>query len=294
MNRRRPPVSRKTGGLFSLGGQQVRNAFPSAGTDSLHGSTTFQLDPRLPPRTLIPRVIVPRPPPFVPRPLMRVLVVEDDAKIASFVTRGLKQAGYAVDHAPDGETGLALAESTDYDAAIVDVMLPQLDGISLVKRLRAARRPIPVLFLSAKSSVDDRVRGLQAGGDDYLTKPFAFSELVARVQALIRRATSSPEATRLVAGDATLDLVTREVTCAGQPVDLQPREFSLLAFLLRHAGRPVSKTMILEHVWDYSFDPQTNVVDVVMSRLRAKIDPDHKRIETVRGVGYIFRPHGHA
>jgi two-component system OmpR family response regulator len=150
------------------------------------------------------------------------------------------------------------------------------------------------LFLSAKSSVDDRVRGLQAGGDDYLTKPFAFSELVARVQALIRRATSSPETTRLVAGDVTLDLVTREVTCAGNRVDLQPREFSLLAFLLRHVGRPVSKTMILEHVWDYSFDPQTNVVDVVMSRLRAKIDPDHKRIETARGVGYIFRPHGHA
>lgn len=222
---------------------------------------------------------------------MRVLVVEDDIKIASFVVRGLKQAAYAVDHAPDGETGLALAESTDYDAAIIDVMLPKLDGISLVKRLRAARRRIPVLFLSAKSSVDDRVRGLQSGGDDYLTKPFAFSELVARVQALIRRATSSPEATKLTAGDVTLDLVTREVTCADRPVELQPREFTLLAFLLRHVGRPVSKTMILEHVWDYSFDPQTNVVDVVMSRLRAKIDSDHKRIETIRRVGYIFRPH---
>ena len=222
---------------------------------------------------------------------MRVLVVEDDAKIGSFVARGLKQAGYAVDHASDGEAGLALAESTDYDAAIVDVMLPKLDGISLVRRLRLARRLIPILFLSAKSSVDDRVRGLQSGGDDYLTKPFAFSELIARVQALIRRATSSPEATKLVAGDVTLDLVTREVTCGGRPVELQPREFSLLAFLLRHAGRPVSKTMILEHVWDYSFDPQTNVVDVVMSRLRAKIDADHERIETIRSVGYVFRPH---
>jgi two-component system, OmpR family, response regulator len=222
---------------------------------------------------------------------MRVLVVEDDAKIASFVARGLKQAGYAVDHASDGEAGLVLAESTDYDAAIVDVMLPKLDGISLVRRLRLARRLIPILFLSAKSSVDDRVRGLQSGGDDYLTKPFAFSELIARVQALIRRATSSPEATKLVAGDVTLDLVTREVTCGGRPVELQPREFSLLAFLLRHAGRPVSKTMILEHVWDYSFDPQTNVVDVVMSRLRAKIDADHERIETIRSVGYVFRPH---
>jgi two-component system, OmpR family, response regulator len=222
---------------------------------------------------------------------MRVLVVEDDAKIASFVTRGLKQAGYAVDHASDGEAGLALAEPTDYDAAIIDVMLPKLDGISLVRRLRLSRRLTPILFLSAKGSVDDRVRGLQSGGDDYLTKPFAFSELLARVHALIRRASSSPEATKLVAGDVTLDLVTREVTCGGRLVDLQPREFSLLAFLLRHAGRPVSKTMILEHVWDYSFDPQTNVVDVVMSRLRARIDSDHERIETIRSVGYVFRPH---
>jgi two-component system OmpR family response regulator len=225
---------------------------------------------------------------------MRILVVEDDAKIASFVVRGLKQAGYAVDHAADGETGLALAESTEYDAAVVDIMLPKLDGLSLVKRLRSARKSTPVMFLSAKSSVDDRVKGLQSGADDYLTKPFAFSELIARVQALIRRATQSPETTRLVAGDVTLDLVSREVTCAGKPVEVQPREFSLLAFLLRHAGRPVTKTQILEHVWDYSFDPQTNVVDVVMSRLRAKIDPDHQRIETVRGVGYIFRPVGHA
>lgn len=207
------------------------------------------------------------------------------------MTRGLKQAGYAVDHASDGEAGLALAESTDYDAAIIDVMLPKLDGISLVRRLRLSRRLTPILFLSAKSSVDDRVRGLQSGGDDYLTKPFAFSELLARVHALIRRASSSPEATKLVAGDVTLDLVTREVTCGGKLVDLQPREFSLLAFLLRHAGRPVSKTMILEHVWDYSFDPQTNVVDVVMSRLRARIDSDHERIETIRSVGYVFRPH---
>jgi two-component system OmpR family response regulator len=168
-------------------------------------------------------------------------------------------------------------------------MLPKLDGISLVKRCGPpAGHPRPLL--SAKSSVDDRARPPKRG-DDYLTKPFAFSELVARVQALIRRATSSPEATKLTAGDVTLDLVTREVTCADRPVELQPREFTLLAFLLRHVGRPVSKTMILEHVWDYSFDPQTNVVDVVMSRLRAKIDSDHKRIETIRGVGYIFRPH---
>lgn len=223
---------------------------------------------------------------------MRLLVVEDDAKIASFVVRGLKEAGFAVDHAEDGETGLALAECTDFDAAVVDIMLPKLDGLSLVRRLRASRRQVPVLFLSAKGSVDDRVRGLQSGGDDYLTKPFAFSELLARVQALIRRATQAPEATRLTAGDVTLDLVTREVTCAGRRVELQPREFTLLAFLLRHAGRPVSKTMILEHVWDYNFDPQTNVVDVVVSRLRSKLDPDRVRLETVRGVGYVFRPHG--
>jgi two-component system, OmpR family, response regulator len=223
---------------------------------------------------------------------MRVLVVEDDSKIASFLVRGLKEAGYAVDHAADGETGLALAEATAYDSLIVDVMLPRLDGISLVKRLRAARSPVPVLFLSARSSVEDRIKGLQSGGDDYLTKPFAFSELLARVQALIRRATQAPEATRLAAGDVSLDLVTREVTCAGKAVELQPREFALLAFLLRHAGRPVSKTMILENVWDYSFDPQTNVVDVVMHRLRAKIDPERTRIETVRNVGYIFRGHG--
>lgn len=222
---------------------------------------------------------------------MRILVVEDDPKIASFVVRGLKQAGYAVDHAEEGDTGLALGESTQYDAAIVDIMLPRLDGLSLVRRLRTKGNQMPIVFLSAKSSVEDRVHGLQSGGDDYLTKPFAFSELLARVQALIRRATHAPEATKLVSGDVTLDLLSREVTCAGKPVALQPREYSLLAYLLRHAGRPVSKTMILEHVWDYSFDPQTNVVDVVISRLRNKVDPDHSRLETIRGVGYIFRPH---
>jgi two-component system, OmpR family, response regulator len=222
---------------------------------------------------------------------MRILVVEDDAKIASFVVQGLKQAGYAVDHAPDGATGLALAESTGYDAAVVDVMLPQLDGLSLVRRLRSSRRQVPVLFLSAKSSVEDRVKGLESGADDYLTKPFAFSELLARIQALVRRATKAPDATRLVSGDVSLDLVTREVMSAGAPVELQPREFALLEYLLRHAGHPVSKTKILENVWDYSFDPQTNVVDVVMHRLRSKVDPDHVRIETLRGVGYVFRPH---
>lgn len=222
---------------------------------------------------------------------MRVLIVEDDAKIGSFVERGLREAGFAVDRATDGETGLALIESTEYDAAVVDVMLPRLDGLSLVKRLRNARKETPVLILSAKGAVEDRIRGLQSGGDDYLTKPFAFSELLARIQALIRRATRTPEATRLTAGDVTLDLTTREVTRGGERIELSPREFSLLAFLLRHAGRPVSKTMILEHVWDYSFDPQTNVVDVVVSRLRSRIDPDRTRLETLRGVGYVFHPH---
>jgi two-component system OmpR family response regulator len=220
---------------------------------------------------------------------VRILVVEDDPKIASFVAGGLRQHGFAVDQAADGDEALALVATTPFDAAVVDVMLPRLDGLSLVRRLRAGGNALPVLFLSARSRVDDRISGLQAGGDDYLTKPFAFSELLARVQALIRRATRAPEATRLAAGDVQLDLVTREVLVGGRPVELQPREFTLLEYLLRHAGRPVTKTMILEHVWDYSFDPQTNVVDVLVHRLRAKVDPEHRRIETMRGVGYVLK-----
>jgi two-component system OmpR family response regulator len=220
---------------------------------------------------------------------VRILVVEDDPKIASFVAGGLRQHGFAVDPARDGDEALALVATTTYDAAVVDVMLPRLDGLSLVRRLRADRNVLPVLFLSARSSVDDRISGLQAGGDDYLTKPFAFSELLARLQALIRRATRTPEATRLTSGDIELDLATREVRVGHRPVELQPKEFTLLAFLLRHVGRPVTKTMILEHVWDYSFDPQTNVVDVLVHRLRAKVDPEHRRIETVRGVGYVLK-----
>jgi two-component system OmpR family response regulator len=219
---------------------------------------------------------------------MRILVIEDDAKIATFVANGLKQAGYAVDRAADGDAGLALAQSTAYDAAVVDIMLPGVDGLSLVRRLRAEQRAVPVLFLSAKAAVDDRVRGLQAGGDDYLTKPFAFSELLARVQALIRRASHVAEPTRLAAGDLSMDLVSREVRRGDERVELQPREFALLEYLLRHAGRPVTKTMILEHVWDFSFDPQTNVVDVLVHRLRAKVDPDRTRLKTLRGVGYVL------
>jgi two-component system OmpR family response regulator len=220
---------------------------------------------------------------------VRILVVEDDAKIASFVSNGLKQSGFAVDKAADGVAAWDLVVGTPYDLLVVDVMLPKLDGLGLVQRLRASGQAVPVLFLSAKASVDDRVRGLQAGGDDYLTKPFAFSELLARVQALIRRSTKAAEPTRLVAGDLTLDLLTREVRRAGELVELQPREFALLEYLMRNVGRTVTKTLILEHVWDYSFDPQTNVVDVLMHRLRAKVDPERTRLHTLRGVGYVLR-----
>ncbi len=220
---------------------------------------------------------------------MRILVVEDDKKIASFVVNGLKQSGYAVDHAADGEDGLFRAQTIAYDSAVVDLMLPKLDGLSLIQKLRAENLRLPVLILSAKATVDDRVRGLQSGGDDYLTKPFAFSELLARLQALIRRATQTPEPTRLTVGDLTLDLLTREVRRADQRIELQPREFALLEYLMRHANRPVTKTMILEHIFDYSFDPQTNVVDVLVHRLRSKVDQDKAMIHTMRGVGYVLR-----
>src|ERR1043166_9649326 len=221
---------------------------------------------------------------------MRILVVEDDKKIASFIVNGLKQSGYAVDHSAEGEDGLARAQTVAYDAASVDVMLPKLDGLSVVQELRAKGVRIPVLILSAKAAVDDRVRGLQAGGDDYLTKPFAFSELLARIQALIRRATQASEPTRLTVGDLSLDLVTREVRRGTERVELQPREFALLEYLMRHPNRAVTKTMILEHIFDFSFDPQTNVVDVLVHRLRGKVDPDKTMIHTLRGVGYVLRP----
>lgn len=222
---------------------------------------------------------------------MRILVVEDDPKIASFVVNGLKQNGFAVDHFKDGEEARAMAGTVSYDAAVVDVMLPRLDGLTFVQGLRREGLRTPVIFLSAKASVDDRIRGLQAGGDDYLTKPFAFSELLARIQALIRRATQSAEPTRLEVGDLTLDLLSREVTRANQRIELQPREYSLLEYLMRQAGRVVTKTMILEHVYDFSFDPQTNVVDVLVSRLRQKVDRDFpsKMIHTMRGVGYVLK-----
>ena len=222
---------------------------------------------------------------------MRILVVEDDKKIALFVIKGLKQNGFAVDHAVQGEDGLALASSTPYDAAVIDIMLPKLDGLNLVQELRRQKINLPVLMLSARASVDDRIKGLQSGGDDYLVKPFAFSELLARVQALIRRSTRETEPTTLTAGDLTMNLLTREVRRGNQKIDLQGREFALLEYLMRNAGRVVSKALILEHVWDYSFDPQTNVVDVVVCRLRNRIDRDFERkfIHTLRGVGYVLK-----
>ena len=222
---------------------------------------------------------------------MRALLVEDDSTIAEFVTRGLREAGFAVDHASDGEQGLTAALGQQYDVAIVDVMLPRRDGLSLIDELRRRGVVTPVLILSARRSVDDRVRGLQAGGDDYLTKPFAFAELLARVQALVRRATRSPEPTSLTVDDLTLDLLSRRVTRGAKAIDLRPREFALLEYLMRNAGKVVSKTMILSHVWDYSFDPQTNIVDVLVSRLREKIDRPYEKklLHTVRGVGYVLR-----
>jgi two-component system OmpR family response regulator len=222
---------------------------------------------------------------------MRVLVVEDDKKIASFVSRGLKEAGYVVDTAERGDDALQVGLHNHYDVAIVDLMLPGLDGLSLIERWRAQKVKIPVIILSAKRSVDDRVKGLQVGGDDYLTKPFAFSELLARIQALVRRSTARSEPTALTYGDLTLDLLSREVTRDGRKIELQAREFALLEYLLRNAGRVVSKTMILEHVWDYNFDPKTNVIDVLVSRLRSKIDRDFDRklIHTMRGFGYVLK-----
>jgi two-component system OmpR family response regulator len=223
---------------------------------------------------------------------MRILVVEDDKKIASFVVKGLTQAGFAVDHAADGETGLKRALAIGYDAAIVDIMLPQLDGLSMIACLREKKKLTPVIVLSAKRSVDDRVKGLQRGGDDYLTKPFSFVEVLARVQALIRRSHRTPEPTELRFGDLRLDLLSREVERGAQKIDLQPREFSLLEYLMRNSGKVVSKTMIIEHVWGYDFDPMTNIVDVLVSRLRNKIDRDFdlKLIHTHRGVGYALKP----
>ena len=221
---------------------------------------------------------------------MRVLLVEDDKTIASFIVKGLKQAGYAVDHAANGEDGFHLLSNEPYDAAVVDIMLPNMDGLTLVSTARKQRVSTPVIFLSAKREVDDRIKGLQAGGDDYLVKPFAFAELLARLQALIRRATGAAEATHLTVGDIEIDLLKHRALRAGRAIDLQPREFRLLEYLMRNPGRVVSKTMIMEHVWDYSFDPQTNVVEACVCRLRNKMNEgfEQKVIRTIRGVGYVL------
>jgi DNA-binding response OmpR family regulator len=222
---------------------------------------------------------------------MRALLVEDDAVLAEFVGGGLREAGFVVDHEADGTAGLSAALTRPYDVAVIDLMLPGRDGLSIIDEMRKRRVTTPVLILSARRSVDDRVSGLQAGGDDYLTKPFAFAELLARVQALVRRSTQAAPATTLTLHDLEVDLLSRRVTRAGKEIELRPREFTLLELLLRNAGKVVSKTMILSHVWGYRFDPQTNVVDVLVSRLREKIDRPFERtlLHTVRGVGYVLR-----
>ncbi len=221
---------------------------------------------------------------------MRVLIVEDDRKIAQFVVKGLKQAGYAVNHASDGEEGEHLLRSEAYDAAVVDIMLPKRDGLTLVGSIRGSGCRTPVIFLSARREINDRVQGLQVGGDDYLVKPFAFSELLARLQALMRRASGASESTNLTVGDLRLDIVKRRVTWDGKYIDLQPREFSLLEYMMRNVGKVVSKTTIMEHVWDYNFDPETNVVETCVCRLRTKLKEGAGRdvIRTIRGVGYVL------
>jgi two-component system OmpR family response regulator len=222
---------------------------------------------------------------------MRALIVEDDPTIASFVARGLKEAGFGVDQAADGLAGLELARTGPHDVAVIDLMLPKLDGMALIEAMRREGNRTPVLILSARQSVTDRVKGLEIGGDDYLTKPFAFPELLARVNALIRRATGTPPQTQLTVGDLTLDLMTRRAVRGGRDIELRSREFALLEYLMRNAGRVVSKTMILSHVWDYAFDPRTNVVDVLVFRLREKVDKGFstKLIHTVRGMGYVLK-----
>lgn len=222
---------------------------------------------------------------------MRLLLVEDDKKIALFIKNGLKEEGFAVDHAKNGEEGLHLALNEPYDLAIIDLMLPGRDGLSLIKELRTNEKNVPVLILSAKRSVNERVEGLKGGGDDYLVKPFAFSELLARCQALIRRSSRVTDPSILTFADLSMDLHTRKVFRGDKEIDLQPLEFSLLEYLMRNAGRVVSKTMIIEHVWDYNFSSQTNVVEARICYLRDKIDKDcdRKLIHTVRGVGYVLK-----
>jgi two-component system, OmpR family, response regulator len=222
---------------------------------------------------------------------MKILVVEDDRETASYLVKGLSESGYTVDRADDGREGLFLASSGDYDAIVLDRMMPNMDGLAMLGALRAAEIRTPALILSALGSVDDRVTGLRAGGDDYLVKPFAFSELLARLEALLRRGSAAPTMTKIRVADLELDLLTRTVKRAGKLIEVLPREFRLLEYMMRNAGHVVTRTMLLEHVWDYHFDPQTNVIDVHVSRLRQKIDKNFDRplLHTVRGAGYCLR-----
>jgi len=222
---------------------------------------------------------------------MRILIIEDDRKISSFLKKGFKEVGYAADVAADGEEGLLLARQGVFDAIVADLMLPKLDGLGMIERIRAEGIGTPVIILSAKRSVDDRIRGLQAGGDDYMVKPFSFSELLVRIQVLLRRSQRTPQATILEAADLRLNLTDRTTKRGDESIELQPREFALLEYFLRNPGRVLTKTAILEHVYDYSFDPQTNVIDVLVCRLRNRIDKpfDQKLIHTVRGVGYVLK-----
>ncbi len=222
---------------------------------------------------------------------MKILVIEDDEGIRSFISKGLEEAGFTTDTASDGEDGFALLLTGSYDAAIVDIMLPGMDGLTLIEKIRAKKKQTPIIILSAKRDVDDRILGFQKGGDDYLTKPFSFSELLVRIQALIRRSSTTPETTVLTCADLSLSLVSHKVERAGQKIDLQPKEFALLEYLLRNTGRVLSKTLIMEKIWHYDFDPQTNIVDVLVSRLRSKIDKDFdkKLLHTIRGVGYVLK-----
>ena len=224
---------------------------------------------------------------------MRLLLIEDDADVAAYIEKGLAETGHTVDLAHDGTSGLGLATTEDYDLLIIDRMLPGVDGLTIVKNVRAANKQTPILILSALGEVDDRVEGLKAGADDYLTKPFAFSELEARLEALQRRSTAGfSTETVLKVGDLELDQLSRTASRAGKSIELQPREYRLLQYLMNHAGQVVTRTMLLEHVWDYHFDPQTNVIDVHISRLRSKIDKGYGRalLHTVRGAGYKFVP----
>jgi two-component system, OmpR family, response regulator len=222
---------------------------------------------------------------------MRILVVEDDKKIASFLDKGLQEAGFSVDVCHDGLEGLSLALTEPYAAAVVDIMLPGLDGLSLIERIRARSIETPVLILSARQSVDDRIEGLQRGGDDYMIKPFSFNELLARIQALLRRGQKSTEPTTLKIGDLQLDPLQREVRREGEKIELPAKEYALLELLMRNPGRVLSKTSILERIYEYSFDPQTNVVDVLVCRLRNRVDKEYRKklIHTVRGMGYVLR-----